>query len=97
MLRITVIGQTREEVVLKVEGWLVNQDVAVLEQEGDKRLQQTELLMLDLKGVRFIDDAGIALLKRWSGARLALRSASPFIRALLVDQGLASSLWLGSL
>ena len=88
MVRLTVISQTKEEAVLKVEGWVSGADVALLEEEGTRLLQQTQRLVLDLKGVRFIDREGIALLQRWSGERLVLRDASPFVRTRLAEHGL---------
>ena len=83
MLRITVAKQTRKEVVLKVEGWVSGEEVGVLEQEGARWIQQVGRLVLDLTEVRFIDDTGIALLKRWWGNGLVLRGGSPFVRSLL--------------
>lgn len=34
-------------------------------------------------GVRFIDETGIRLLQRWSGERLVVQGASPFVQMLL--------------
>ena len=89
MVRLTVISQTNEEAVLKVEGWVSGADVALLEEEGTRLLQEAECLILDLKRVRFMDRGGIALLQRWSGERLVLRGASPFMRTRLAEHGLA--------
>ena len=83
MLRLTPVSQTCEEVVLKVEGWVVGADVVLLEEEVDRRLSETRRLVLDLQEVRFIDRTGIDLLRRWVGDRLVLREGSLFIRALL--------------
>ena len=88
MVRLTVIVQTKEEVILKVEGWVSGVDVALLEEEGTRLLQQSERLILDLKGVRFIDREGISLLRRWSGKQLVLREPSPFLRTRLAEHGL---------
>jgi len=87
MLRLTVVSQSKEETVLNVEGWVSGADVGLLEQEGTRLLQGTQRLVLDLKGVRFIDRDGLALLKRWSGDRLVLRSASLFVSTRLRDYG----------
>ena len=89
MLRLTVISQTKEEAVLKVEGWVSGADVALLREEGIRLLRETERLVLDLDGVQFIDREGIALLKRWSGDWLVLRGGSLFVRGLLEEHGLA--------
>ena len=67
---------------------LARQNVSILEQEGARLLGETERLVLDVSGVRFIDETGIALLERWSGERLVLRNGLPFIRALLERHGL---------
>lgn len=88
MLRITVMSQTKKEVVLKVEGRVSGADVELLEQEGARYLREVRRLTLDLSGVQFIDEAGIALLRRWSGERLTLRDGSPFVRALLAAHNL---------
>ena len=88
MVRLTVISHTSDEAVLKIEGWVSGGDVALVEEEGTRLLQQTQRLVLDLKGVRFIDREGIALLQRWSGERLVLRGASPFVRTRLSEHGL---------
>ena len=83
MIRITVVSQSGEEVVLKVEGWVSDENVRALEEEGERWLGEVGRVVLDLSGVRFIDDAGIALLQRWQGDRSVLRGASPFVHAVL--------------
>ena len=88
MLRLTTRSCTPEEVVLQVDGWVSGKDVTILEREGMRHLQASKRLVLDLKEVRFIDDAGIALLERWSGERVVLRDGSWFVRLLLEKHGL---------
>ena len=83
VLRISVVSQNGEEIVLKVEGWVSEENVGVLEEEGERWFRQVRRLVLDLSGVRFIEDAGIGLLQRWYGERLILRGPSPFLHALL--------------
>lgn len=87
MIRLTVTSQTHGEVVLKIEGRVSGPIVEVLEQEGTRLLEESERLVLDLEGVQFIDRACIALLKRWSGKRLILHGASPFVRTRLMEHG----------
>lgn len=89
MLRLTVVSQSPEEVVLKVEGWVDEEDVALLEEEGERRLEEAGRLVLDLDGVKHIGPGGIALLRRWSGERLALRAGAMFMQQLLKTHGLA--------
>ena len=88
MLRIVCESQTAEQVVLKVEGWVTATDVDLLEREGVRQLCQAKRLVLDIGGIKFIDVAGLSLLKTWSGDRLVLRGGSPFVRALLAEHGL---------
>jgi anti-anti-sigma regulatory factor len=91
VIRITVVAQTEEEVVLKVEGWVSGENVALLAAEGDRHLRQVGRVVLDVVGVQFIDHAGIRLLQRWSGERLVLRGASPFVRVVLEAYGLKAA------
>ena len=89
MLRLTLLSQTPAEIVLALDGWLMGEDVALLEQEGRPWLQEGGRLVLDLEGVEFIDRAGIALLKCWTGEGVVLRDGTPFIQALLAAHGLS--------
>jgi ABC-type transporter Mla MlaB component len=74
--------------MLKVEGWIAEEEVKVLEAEGEGYLQQGKRLVLDLAGVQSIDTAGIQVLQRWTRERLTLKGASPFVQALLEVHGL---------
>ena len=88
MVRLTVISQTPDEIVLKVEGWVSEAEVLLLEQTLADAFRRTERLELELKGMKFINRAGIDLLKRWPGERLVLRGGASFIRTLLETHGL---------
>ncbi len=88
MIRLTVRSQTPEEAVLQVDGWIVKEQVLLLAQEGTRLLRTSCRLLLDLKGVASIDQAGLALLQAgWEG-RVRLRNGSPFIRELLTQHHL---------
>ena len=89
MIRLIVQAETPEETVLQVDGWVSEENVSILEQEGTRVLGESHRLVLDLKGVQYIDGAGIALLQRWQGDRLVLRGGSLFVRGLLEEHGLA--------
>lgn len=88
MLRITPVSQSEEEVVLKIEGAVADQDVALLEEEGRRWLGQTQRLLLDLEGVHLIDRAGLDLLEHWHEEGVRLRGGSLFVRTLLQRRGL---------
>jgi len=92
MIRLTVISQTEEEAVLKVEGRASGTNVALLRQEGARLLREAERLVLGMKGVKFMDREGIALLQQWSGERLRLRQLSPHLHILLAQHGLGQIL-----
>lgn len=92
MLRLTVIARSPAEVVLAVDGWIVGEDVGLLEREGEDWLQQARSLVLELDGVRFVDQSGIALLRRWAATgRLGLHGGALFIQSLLIAHGLRLS------
>ncbi len=91
MLRITLESQTPAATALKVEGWLTGMEVTLLEREGNRHLRHSQCLVLDISGVKFIDDVGLSLLKSWSGDHLVLRSATTYMRALLTASGLQST------
>ena len=89
MLRITLESQTLDEVILAVAGWLAGEDVELMDQEIMRWHQEGRRLVLDLEGVKLIDESGLTLLKRWSEKQLALRGGSTFVRMLLKSSGLA--------
>lgn len=89
MLRITLVSQDPQVAVLKIAGWLAGDGVALLEKEVGSWFQKVERLILNLKGVQYIDEAGIAALQRWSGERMVLCEGSLFVQTLLRTYGLA--------
>ena len=88
MLHVTVQAQRGEETVLGVQGWIAGTGVPLLEQAVAAHLQPGRQLVLELSAVRFVDEAGLALLRRWTGERVALRGGSPFVRKLLETHGI---------
>ena len=88
MLRLTVLSQSTDQVVLALDGWVAGPDVELLAQEGQQLLTSTQQLILDLEGVQSIDPAGIDLLHRWVAGGLVLRGGSSFMRHLLEKHGL---------
>ena len=88
MLRITIVSQSPDVVVLQLEGWVADETVEVLAEEGQRWLQRAQRLELELRGVKFIDEAGLALLQGWAGPRLVLRGASAYLQSVLAASGL---------
>ena len=88
MVRLTVQKMTPAEAILQVDGWVAGKDVDLLEREGEHLLAQAQCLVLVLQGVKCIDAAGLHLLARWSGPRLALCGGSPYVQMLLEQQGM---------
>jgi anti-anti-sigma regulatory factor len=88
MLRIAVASVTAEEAVLRLEGWLSEEGVALLAAEVQRLLAGGRRLVLDLDGVSHIDPDGLDLLEGWTGARVALRGGSVYVRTLLHNHGL---------
>jgi len=91
MLRIDVVRKTSDQAILKIAGRLADAEVAFLDEELTHWLARAGLVILDLNGVTFIDEQGLAMLKRRPQADVQLRSESRFIRTLLEAHGLQVS------
>ncbi|MEW6755635.1 MAG: STAS domain-containing protein [Candidatus Latescibacterota bacterium] len=93
MLRITLVSRTSEEEVHALEGWIAGEELEVLRQTCGPAADRGTRLVLDLHGVRSIEDNGIDLLGSWAeGGRVRLRRPSAYVRQLLVSRGLGCSL-----
>jgi len=88
MLRLVNRSQSPEETVLEAHGRIAGTEVALLKGELERFDDLAGRLVLDLGGVRFIDQDGLKLLQCWKGKQLSLRSASAFVRMLLEEGGL---------
>ena len=88
MLHLRVQAQSREETVLAVQGWIAGNGVPLLEQVVAAHRQPGRQLVLELSAVRFVDEAGLELLRRWTGEGVVLRGGSPFVRKLLETHGI---------
>ena len=64
MLRIDVVRKTSDQAILKIAGRLADAEVAFLDEELTHWLARAGLVILDLNGVTFIDEQGLAMLKR---------------------------------
>ena len=90
MIRLTMRSQTPQEVVLEVDGWVSGKNVEIVKQEGTRLLHETQRLILDLSGVKFIDRKGFTLLQGWSGERLGLQTFK-YVASLVRLLGLHST------
>lgn len=88
MIRLTThpAGAGVDELVL--EGWLGDEDVPLLLQEGSRLRQPGRCLLVDLHGLRGVGSIGIAVLKRWIEEGVRLERPTLFVRALLRAHGL---------
>lgn len=83
MLRITRVAESASWTTLRVEGRIVAEWVPVLEQECQLALEDNRPVRLDLSAVTFIDDGGVAALRRLGANELEITKCPEFIRELL--------------
>ncbi len=83
MLRITTMTEGRRLVRLKLEGRVVSDWVALLENECLKSLRKEHTVVLDFSAVAFVDGAGVAMLRKIATDSLQIVNASPLVEHLL--------------
>jgi hypothetical protein len=83
MLRITRIADDQTSVTLRIEGRLVGRWIDELEHECGRYTADRCRVNLDLSGVTFADEQGIARLRTMSGDTVGLIRCSLFISGLL--------------
>jgi hypothetical protein len=79
VIRITIQAQASAPVVV-VDGWLVEGD---LDELTRTRSRVSEGAALRLGGLEFCDAAGVRFLQDWLQAGAVLKTASPFLWAVL--------------
>ena len=87
MLRLTVLREDSQEVVVQVEGWLEGSQVKIMMREGERWRGRGRRLVLEVDGLKQVDENGLALLRSWTGDRLEVRGGSAFLRALIEQTG----------
>lgn len=87
MLRITP-RYRYHEIVLVLYGKLIHPTVPIMEKEIRHHLARSSCLVLELDGLLFVDEDGLALLRQLIGRGLILRGGSPFVQALLAAEGM---------
>ena len=79
MLRISVASDSGEAVQFQLEGNLAGPWVEELRRLADDALSQKKSVSLDLRGVRFVDTQGLALLREFSRCRISQVNCSQFV------------------
>ena len=74
--------------VLRLEGRIIWEWAALLEREWRELLMSCDEVSLDLSGVRFVDQAGIAVLQRLSRAGAEIRCPSGPVASVLEAAGI---------
>jgi ABC-type transporter Mla MlaB component len=97
MIRIDVLEQTQEQVVLQVQGDLHATEMELLEGEVRRWLGPVDQVVLDLSGVPVVNGIGLDRLQQWvqapppgaprEGVRLTLRCRGRCLRHLLRARG----------
>ena len=79
MLRISVVGDSDQTIQFRLEGNLAGPWVEELRRLADEALSQKKAVSLDLRGVRFVDTQGVALLREFSRCRISQVNCSQFV------------------
>jgi len=87
MLKITNVQESRNAVLLKLEGKITDPWAALLDEECRSFLRQEKEIHLDCSQVDFIDEKGIEVLNRLPKQHVTLMSAPGFVRVLLQTGG----------
>ena len=83
MLKITKIQESRSDVLLKLEGKITAQWVALLDSECRLLLRQDKTLYLDCSHVDFIDASGVKVLNDLPRTQVTLVNAPGYVTELL--------------
>lgn len=83
MLKITKIQESRSDVLIKLEGKITEQWVALLDGECREYLRHKKAVFLDCTHVNFIDGRGVEVLRSLPHNQVSLMSAPGFITELL--------------
>jgi anti-anti-sigma regulatory factor len=85
MLRLTRISLGTSEVVLKVQGQIVGEWVALLESECRELLAKERQVTLDLSEVSYLDRQAVRLLREFRLGSLGLVNCPPLVEELLTE------------
>ena len=87
-LRITRESAPELRTTMRLEGDLVSEWAALLEHECSELLRASDVVILDLRGVRFVDRAGVGTLWRLSGAGVQIQCRPGAVASVLEGEGI---------
>jgi hypothetical protein len=92
MIRIDILSQSPEEAVMRVCGEVWSDDeINLVAQEGNRCLEQSKLLVLDLEYLQALSDRALPQLQAWQAqGRLQIRARYFPVHFTLWRHGLAS-------
>jgi anti-anti-sigma regulatory factor len=85
MLRLTRTSLSTSEVVLKAEGQIVGDWVALLESECRDLLATERHVALDLSDVSYLDHQAVRILRELTRGSLGLVNCPPLVEQLLTE------------
>jgi len=88
MLRLTRTSLGTSEVVLKAEGQIVGDWVALLESECRELLATERRVALDLSDVSYLDSQAVRILRELTRGSLGLVNCPPLVEELLTEDAL---------
>lgn len=83
MLKITKVEENGTKVLMKLEGKVMGQWAALLDDECRSFIRQKKVVYLECSNVDFVDDKGIEVLNNLSRTQVTLMSAPGFVTELL--------------
>lgn len=79
MLKITEINQTKDEMILKLEGRVVGPWVQEIRESCDQALLKSNRLLIDMSEVSFIERDAISLFQELQNRNVVFINCSPFL------------------
>lgn len=85
MLRLTRTAETPNEVVIKAEGQIAAEWVAVLEEEVRQAAARDHQVVLDMGEVHYLDSRAVRLIRTLAAGPVSLVNCSPLVEELLAE------------
>jgi anti-anti-sigma factor len=86
MLRLTRTSQRAHETVLKAEGQIVAEWVALLEKECLDLAARDQQVVLDLGDVSYLDSRAVRLIRGLAAGPVSIINCSPLVEELLAEE-----------